>query len=309
MSWVSPSLVSMLPSESYLFYNRLHGDFLFIAEATPYTNNKNWLRYNTWYSFCTPIFNMLIKRCAIFILFVLFPLVVAAQQPRMAIDSMNTAIRDFRDSVRQDIRDYRDSIREVRRHAYDSIPHEIRIGWGDQMFETFMWRNQGYITVMPPTYQATYNEHFRYTQHWFVEYLYNVNYWYSFGAQIDYSGVIWDEVTRNGEGLEIQREKNHSFHNISILPTVRFSYFHREYTSLYSSIGVGININTGTELDYKSRQTAVAPAVNIALLGLRVGKGRFYGLIEIGGLFSLVTSDEVYMLGSRIFTTSFGVRL
>ena len=252
---------------------------------------------------------MTIKRYCILTIFVLLSIFTMAQQPRMTIDSMQFAIREFRDSVRKDIKEYRDSIRYLRRQVTDSIPHELRVGWGDQTFETIMWRNQEYPTVLPPTYKNTYNEHFRYTQHWFVEYLYNVNYWYSFGAQVDYSGVLWDKVTRNGQGTEITREKDHNFHNISIIPSVRFSYFHREYTSLYSSFGVGLNINTGTELDYKSRQTTIAPAVNIALLGLRVGKGRFYGLVELGGMFALVNSNEVYMLGSRIFTTSFAVRL
>lgn len=252
---------------------------------------------------------MLIKRRFIFLLFALLPLVATAQQPRVVMDSMHTTIRELRDSVRKEIRNYRDSLRDVRRHAQDSIPHELRIGWGDQMFETLMWRDMGYPTVMPSTYQAIYNEHFRYTQHWFVEYLYNFNYWYSFGMQIDYSGVLWDEVLRNGRGKEMVRDENHNFHNICIIPAVRFSYFHREYTSLYSSIGVGLNINTGSELDYKSRKTALAPAAHIALLGLRVGKGRFYGSIELGGLFSLVNNNEIYMLGSRIFSTSFAVKL
>ena len=122
---------------------------------------------------------MLFKRYLIVAFMVLFSLCATAQQPRVAIDSMHTAIREFRDSVRQDIRAYRDSIREVRRHAYDDIPHELRIGWGDQTFETLMWRNELHPTVLPPEYQTTYDEHFRYTQHWFMEYLYNVNYWYT----------------------------------------------------------------------------------------------------------------------------------
>ena len=56
-------------------------------------------------------------------------------------------------------------------------------------------------------------------------------------------------------------------------------------------------------------QTAFAPAVNISLLGMRVGKGRFFGSVEVGGMLSLMSSNEVYMLGSRIFTASVGCRL
>jgi hypothetical protein len=114
---------------------------------------------------------------------------------------------------------------------------------------------------------------------------------------------------RNGKGKELEREVNQSFHNIAIVPTVRFSYYRHEYVSLYSAIGAGLNINTGTELDYKGRKTAVAPAINITLFGVCAGKGRWYGALEVGGMLSFNSAEEVYMLGSRIMTASVGVRL
>jgi biotin-[acetyl-CoA-carboxylase] ligase BirA-like protein len=73
-------------------------------------------------------------------------------------------------------------------------------------------------------------------------------------------------------------------------------------------IGVGINVNTGTEL-MKGRATVVSPAVNITLLGMRLGKGRWYGALEMGAMAALNNAHEVYMFGSRIFTASVGVRL
>ena len=90
---------------------------------------------------------------------------------------------------------------------------------------------------MPEHYQQTYNERFRYTQHLFVEYLYNISYWYSIGCMVDYSGVLWDEVTRNGQGVELNRTRNQHFSNIVIMPVISFSYFHSEYVALYSSLG------------------------------------------------------------------------
>ena len=190
---------------------------------------------------------MSIKRYLIFGLFFVLSLYASAEQPRISIDSMQVAIRTFRDSVRKDIRDYRDSIRNIRRHTNDTIPHELRVGWGDQMFETLMWHDIGHPSILSPTYQATYNERFRYTQHWFAEYLYRLNYRYSFGLLMDYSGVFWDRVLRNGRGKVLQRKMNRAFHNIAIVPTVRFSYHRWDYVSFYSAIGVGLNINTGTE--------------------------------------------------------------
>lgn len=217
--------------------------------------------------------------------------------------------RETRTKMNSEVRRLRDSVRAETFAIIDSMPHEIRIGWGDMMFENLIWQEKPYPTILPNDYTATYKENYHYTQHWFAEYLYNFGYWYSVGMQVDYSGVLWNNVTRNGQGKEIDRETKQSAHNIAVIPTVRFSYFHSEYVSLYSALGLGLNINTSTETDYKGRTTAFAPAVNISLLGMRVGKGRFFGSMEVGGMLSLMSSNEVYMLGSRIFTASVGCRL
>ena len=228
---------------------------------------------------------------------------------RAKIDSMQHVLHQHRDSARLEIKAYRDSVRDVHRHAPVVMPHHLRVGWGDQLFETLMWRDLGHYSYLPEDYEAKYNENFRYTQHWFVEYLYRLNYRYSFGLLMDYSGVVWDNVLRNGKGEEVGRETNKAFHNIAFVPMVRFSYCRYEYVSLYSAIGAGLNLNTGTEVDYKGRKTAVAPAINITLLGVCAGKGRWYGALEVGGMLSFNSAEEVYMLGSRIMTASVGVRL
>lgn len=232
----------------------------------------------------------------------------AVENARSKIDSIQYQMQDYRDSMRLELKVYRDSLREARRHAYDEMPNDLRIGWGDQMFETLIWRDRGYSRDLSSDYEAAYDENFRYTQHWFMEYLYSINYCYSVGLMVDYSGVLWDRVVRDGRGRELLRETDRAFHNITIVPTVRFAYFHHDYVSLYSAIGVGINVNTGTEL-MKGRATVVSPAVNITLLGMRLGKGRWYGALEMGAMAALNNAHEVYMFGSRIFTASVGVRL
>ena len=231
------------------------------------------------------------------------------QQVQSKIDSIQYKIQDFRDSMRLEVRAYRDSLREARRHMYDSMPHELRIGMGDQGFESIVWREKGVPGTFPDGYQPYYKQNYRYTQHWFAEYLYNVNYWYAFGFIVDYSGVLWDEVPNSSYPTLASDTTQGAFHNIGLLPEVRFSYFNSEYVSLHSSIGIGLNINTGTELDYKDRKTALAPLVNVTLLGLRVGKGRWYGSLELGAMVSMIDMNEIYMLGSRLGTVSVGVRL
>lgn len=221
-------------------------------------------------------------------------------------DSLRRELRATRSHLRKDVRKVRDFVREDLYAMVDSIPHEVRIGWGDMLFEMLVWHESAYPTALPEEYMAIYNEQFRYTQHWFAEYMYNASYWYSIGCMLDFSGVLWEEVTRNGHGEVLTREKNHWFSNISIVPTIRFSYYRSPYVSLYSSLGVGLNINTGSELDFKGRRTAMVPVVNISLLGVRVGHGRWFGAVELGGMISLLSTNEVYMLGSRLFTASFG---
>lgn len=223
-------------------------------------------------------------------------------------DSLMHAMRVARGTMHKNIRDMRDSVRDDMRERVRQFPHQLRIGWGDQMFETLVWYHQPHSTIYPESYIEQYEEDFRYVQHWFAEYQYRVKYWFNVGAMVDYSGVLWDKVRRNGKGEELDREEDCSFHNIAIMLTMRFTYFHSKYVSLYSGLGAGLNINTGSELDYLDRHTAFAPALNITALGMNVGNNRWFGAVEFGGLYSLANINEVYMAGSRMFTVSVGYR-
>ena len=223
-------------------------------------------------------------------------------------DSLKHAMRIARGSMHKDIRDMRDSVRDDMRERVRQFPHQLRIGWGDQMFETLVWYHQPHPTIYPESYIGQYEEDFRYVQHWFAEYQYRVKYWFNVGAMVDYSGVLWDKVRRNGKGEELDREENCSFHNIAVMLTMRFTYFHSKHVSLYSGLGAGMNINTGSEVDYLDRHTVVAPALNITALGMNVGNNRWFGAVEFGGLYSLANLNEVYMAGSRMFTVSVGCR-
>ena len=115
-------------------------------------------------------------------------------------------------------------VRAENRWGVIDRPHEIRVGWGDQLFETLMWHKPtAIITSMPTTWQKTYKENFVYSQHIWVEYHYRFKYWVSFGGMIDGSGVQWDDVIRDGSGAEVGRNKNQHFFNLVIMPTVRFT--------------------------------------------------------------------------------------
>ena len=223
-------------------------------------------------------------------------------------DSLKQVMRIARDNIYMNIRGVRDSVRNDLRDIIRKHPHQLRIGWGDQLFETLAWYDQPHSTLYPESYIGQYEERYRYVQHWFAEYQYRVRYWFNVGGMIDYSGVVWDKVNRNGLGEEVSREKNCNFHNIAIMATARFTYMHTKYVSLHSGLGVGLNINTGSEIDYRGRKTALAPALNLTVLGMSVGNEKWFGAVEFGGLYSLMNIHEVYLAGSRMFTLSVGCR-
>ena len=89
-------------------------------------------------------------------------------------------------------------------------PHMIRIGWGDQLFETLMWHKPlSVVQTMPASYEQVYRENFKYYQHLWIEYQWRFNHWFSLGGMFDGSGVSWDNVTRNGKGRTFPRTPAH----------------------------------------------------------------------------------------------------
>ena len=170
------------------------------------------------------------------------------------------------------------------------LRNELRIGWGDMMYETAVYH------ANPLT------SHYRYTGHLFAEYQRTLNYWCAVGVQLDYEQVWWN--TRPNV-LSEYTTKDY-FYNIALLPTLRFTYFHHPYVNLYSSLNIGLLVNAGTEQDMKGRHTACAPAFGITALGVKVGRKHIFASIEIGGLSALAGKNYIYMVGSRIFTASIG---
>jgi len=164
----------------------------------------------------------------------------------------------------------------------------IRAGWGDMMFESAVW------------YANSTNFNYKYTGHFFGEFQYPIVRWFGVGFKADWSKVSW-ETALPGE---------HNFHNISMIPEARFTYYRKGRVEMYSGIGVGLNINTGTEVDWKERTTVCAPVIDLTLYGISVGCEHWFCSFDIGGLNAFRNiKKEIYMFGSRIFSVSVGYRL
>ena len=187
--------------------------------------------------------------------------------------------------------------------------NELRFGWGDQLFETLIWHPAGsVVTTLPASYSRCYQEDFHYDQHLWAEYQYRFTYWFSLGGMLDMSEVHWDEVWRDGTGKEIDRDPGHYFCNVILMPTVRFTYFHHPYVNLYSGLGFGMGINSGTETNNKGHKTDVGLAFNLTLIGVSANYKRAFMAFELGGMNSLKNTNTVILLGSRMMNVSVGAR-
>lgn len=187
--------------------------------------------------------------------------------------------------------------------------HEVRIGWGDQLFESLVWHNPTNImTVDQPSKTYLYKENHRYHQHLWAEYQYRVTHWFSYGGMIDMSEVGWDIVQRDGTGMELSRTKNQYFYNVVLMPTIRFTYFFHENVNLYSGLGIGLDINGGTEKNVYGKTTEVGAAVNITLIGISANYDRWFWTVDFGGMYALQNTNKIYMASSRIINVGFGAR-
>ena len=193
--------------------------------------------------------------------------------------------------------------------AYLNMRHEVRVGWGDQLFESLMWHNPLYrVRTMPASYRQLYHEDYHHDQHIWAEYQYRYKGWFSFGGMADISFVHWDDVMRNGLGEGLSRDKGHYFYNLVIMPTIRFTYYHHEYVNLYSGLGVGMDINGGTERDSRGRRTVVGGAVNLTVFGISANYNRWFWTVDFGGMFALRDANTIFMAGSRIINVGLGAR-
>ena len=186
--------------------------------------------------------------------------------------------------------------------------HEVRLGWGDQLFESLIWHNPtNIVSAMPESFTRTYAENYHHNQHLWAEYHYHPNYWFSVGLTIDISEVNWTDVTRNGKGAVIGTDPGHYFANIVVMPTIRFTYLHHPYVNLYSGLGIGAGFNTGTEVNPKGQHTDVGYAVDLRVIGLSVTYKRFAFNIDAGGLYSVKDMNTIFMVSSKIISASIGV--
>lgn len=183
-----------------------------------------------------------------------------------------------------------------------TLKHEVRIGYGDPMFETMRWKDEPNKLGVPMNARQNY----RYTGHIYGEYMYRFNSWLGVGAQVDFGATMFDYNSYNldDKGNQYLASSQHRyFYDVCIMPSVRFTYYHHEWVNLYSGVQLGVGIHG----DYLGR-SEVGAAFGITALGLSVGRDHWFGTAEFGGLSNLQSLTAIYLLWTKWFNISFGYR-
>ena len=113
--------------------------------------------------------------------------------------------------------------------------HEVRIGYGDPMYETMRWKSESNKLGVPMNARQNY----RYTGHIYGEYMYRINSWLGVGGQVDFGATMFDynsyHLDDKGNQYLASSEYRY-FYDVCVMPSVRFTYFHREWVNLYSGV-------------------------------------------------------------------------
>lgn len=181
--------------------------------------------------------------------------------------------------------------------------HQVRVGWGDMLFETMAFHpgtSHGYNpSALPEDFTIEAKHSFGYTGHLFAEYQYRTSRVVRVGALLDWEGIFWKENTYDRYNRPIGDTRSKRSYNLVVMPTVRFDYFRRELVNLYSGVGLGALMAFDNESN-----CAFAPALNLNFIGIQIGKGHWSGSAELGLMAALSSPHKIYMLGSRLVSVS-----
>lgn len=140
--------------------------------------------------------------------------------------------------------------------------------------------------------------------HLFLGYRYDVNSWFSAGAEVDWFYLWSNSVHRNGYG-EIVGTYDYHLHQLTIMPSIRFTYFRRPSVELYSGLGLGYTMYEG------SYGVQHGFTFSPTLFGVNVGNEHWFGEVELGGMATVTTSwfgNSGVLFSSRLLSVAVGYR-
>ncbi len=189
--------------------------------------------------------------------------------------------------------------------------HFIKIGIGDMYTDAILFpdsQRRDYTCLPSESYFLEQQEH-RYCPHLFAEYSYRLSRRLEIGAQVDFSAFRWKDVTYQGGTAEPVSEQKQWCCNWAFMPELLIHWYDHGHWNCYSTVRLGVSLNTGSEVDPDGYKTQVGYALSPTFVGIRYSLGRFFISAEVGQHFALRDSFSIYSAFSKAFTLSAGVKL
>lgn len=200
--------------------------------------------------------------------------------------------------------------------------HALRLGWG--LGSNHPYKNYINITSGDPidpieaiqgmtsaeahdflqSYRKTANAQYSNWGHLFLAYQYNFNHWLSAGLELDWLHCQYLFDYQDGYGVLVERARTSYLDQMTIMPTVRFTYFRRPLVELYSGLGLGYTLSVES---FVSHGFTFSPT----LFGLNVGNEHWFAEVELGAMATVSTSwlgTTDLLFSSRILSAAIGYR-
>lgn len=218
--------------------------------------------------------------------------------------------------------------------------HSIRLGWGDALLSDMNGRlisanvvpneNDNYLEQvqgMPAPEAHDYLTNYRMALdeshkiyslgHFFLGYRFQLTPLVGLGIEADVSASTDRFCLVNGYRSIVDEHAKNQLIHLSLMPTVRFSYYRRQMVELYSSFGVGYTFSkfisaVPMEWGKGGDSDTQGIALSATLLGVNVGNEHWFAEAELGGLctYPLFWHEATYgtIYESRLLSISVGYR-
>ena len=160
----------------------------------------------------------------------------------------------------------------VKTHTNFTPKHDIRVGVGTVSLPTLLALDEGYNDYYPDFRRDMANADTYFTPRYFVG-NYSLSYTYQDRRWLQYGGqVVFGSSTRSRKNsFTHETVANLNYYVLSVMPTVRFSWFYRDAVQMYSSVSLGV-VTDFDELMVWGDAT---------LFGCSFGR-KFFGFAEVG---------------------------
>lgn len=211
--------------------------------------------------------------------------------------------------------------------------HSLRLGWGDAFlasnysFEPLY--GMTFVPVYPQSAQPAldavvgmpapeadkYLRDYRYVElgtmrsagHFFLEYQYQLTPLISVGMEVDYMSMVLRTQWYNGYNDPLSIRPYEFLCHLTLMPSVRFTYYCQRVLSLYSALGVGYAFYGEASNGIRGNNHGMA--LDITALGINIGGKHWFFEAELGSFQSWAFNAATNGLyGSRLISVAFGCR-